>query len=480
MPAKKTTVSKSATPKVTPDTGGKKSVKQASTAKNLAKTGAVKAKPSGTIIPKPERTDVFVSYSHADKEWLTKLQIHLRPLKTHHNVVIWADTELRGGDKWRTEIEKALARAKAAILLVSAHFMASDFIINNELPPLLKAAEKDGVLILPIIVGQSGGFTISNLSQFQAMNGPTQPLNLMSPGQVDQILTQVFTRVYEFFVKPTTPAKSGKKSTSKITPEPVVQPSPDKRPVRIKLESRPKQTENSRSGGNKALLVKQTGEWEMITVTKSSVKNNLTVSLNATTSQQRAFLTSLRQQNQLKSIVLGLQTYVCTDVDIHQQTEGTKETWHLTASVQALARKAQITFSAVTPDMQAEAQAKLLLLNTPLPNDQSYPYRLTSLAAPFTASCFPALFSQLSKQQALFKQAAPLIATWFLQMNNIVEHILLLSLTLKGKVLDVHFKGQRSTQYPQEKPAVVEIKGKCDLSKSEGADLIKLGPVNRY
>ena len=42
------------------------------------------------------------------------------------------------------------------ILLVSADFLASDFVVNNELPPLFAAAEENGTLIIPIVVKPSG------------------------------------------------------------------------------------------------------------------------------------------------------------------------------------------------------------------------------------------------------------------------------------------------------------------------------------
>ena len=57
------------------------------------------------------------------------------------------------GPDWRDEIVKALAAARVAILLASADFLASDFIVNDELPPLLHRASRGGVLVLPVIVG---------------------------------------------------------------------------------------------------------------------------------------------------------------------------------------------------------------------------------------------------------------------------------------------------------------------------------------
>jgi hypothetical protein len=121
------------------------------------------------------RNRVFVSYSREDKRWLKRLQVHLKPLERDVQVDLWDDTRIKAGAEWKSEIESALASAGVAVLLVSADFLASDFITTEELPKLLTAAEKDGATIIPVIVSPSQ-FLDSPLARFQSVNPPERPL----------------------------------------------------------------------------------------------------------------------------------------------------------------------------------------------------------------------------------------------------------------------------------------------------------------
>jgi len=111
-----------------------------------------------------KRTQIFVSYSHADSDHLQRLKIHLRPFERQSLVDVWSDTKINAGQLWKKEIEDALGRAAVAILLVSADFLASDFVATDELPPLLKAAEEEGVKILPVILKPCAFTEIESLS----------------------------------------------------------------------------------------------------------------------------------------------------------------------------------------------------------------------------------------------------------------------------------------------------------------------------
>lgn len=137
------------------------------------------------------RDQVFISYSHKDLSWLQRLQVHLKPLERVGIITRWDDTNIKAGAKWRDEIEHALNRARVAILLISADFLASDFIIKNELPPLLQAAASQGAMILPVIISPCRFEKMESLVQFQAVNSPSKPLTGLNKTKREEIFVKV-------------------------------------------------------------------------------------------------------------------------------------------------------------------------------------------------------------------------------------------------------------------------------------------------
>jgi hypothetical protein len=135
-----------------------------------------------------DKLNVFVSYSHKDKAWLERVQVHLRPLARDGQLGLWDDTRIRTGQRWRDEIKAAIARADVAILLISADFYASDFIANDELPPLLEAARSErGLIIAGVHINYSRFDRDHVLAEYQTVNTPSRPIKGLPEDQQEKV-----------------------------------------------------------------------------------------------------------------------------------------------------------------------------------------------------------------------------------------------------------------------------------------------------
>lgn len=138
---------------------------------------------------------VFVSYSHKDRDWLDRLRVHLKPLEREGLLDLWDDSRISVGDEWRHEISGAISSAKVAILLVSADFLASDFIANNELPPLLNAARTKGAAIIPVLLRPSRFEYTKELAHYQSLNPPSAPLSSMPEHEQESMLVELSAQI---------------------------------------------------------------------------------------------------------------------------------------------------------------------------------------------------------------------------------------------------------------------------------------------
>ena len=150
------------------------------------------------IRDKEKRHRIFISYSHRDAEWLEEVKVHIKPLERFYGIEEWDDQKLRTSDKWREKISNALNNATIAVLLISPYFVASDFIVNNELQPLLENAEKKGVKIMPVMVSPCETIEESGLLDYQAPNGPDKTLIEMTKGEVHRTLSKLVKDIKSF------------------------------------------------------------------------------------------------------------------------------------------------------------------------------------------------------------------------------------------------------------------------------------------
>ncbi|GIF18044.1 WD40 repeat protein [Actinoplanes tereljensis] len=138
---------------------------------------------------------IFISYSHKDRPWLDRLMVLLTPLTRKRGIEIWADPYLPIGADWRRDLTDVIDRTALAVLLVSGDFLASRFIIEEELPQLAAG----GARLAPVLVRDCLWELEPRLERLQWAHDPGQdgPLDagVGTPGERDARLVRICRRL---------------------------------------------------------------------------------------------------------------------------------------------------------------------------------------------------------------------------------------------------------------------------------------------
>jgi formylglycine-generating enzyme required for sulfatase activity len=108
-----------------------------------------------------------------------------------------------------------------ALLLVSDDFLASEFVINKELPPLLRAAEAEGLCILWVCLGPCF-YEATPIHDYQAVLPPGEPLEAMGPVQQKMALKTIAGAIRDALSPEVAPAQV----PAQTQPRPVLTPAP--------------------------------------------------------------------------------------------------------------------------------------------------------------------------------------------------------------------------------------------------------------
>ena len=119
---------------------------------------------------------IFISYSHKDKSYLDKFQIHLSSLTREGLIENWTDNEIVPGQEWDQSIKRNLEQADLIVFLISADFLASDYIHRVEIAKAMKRYSKGEVVVVPILI-RPCDFKSLELFKFQALPKNLTPVS---------------------------------------------------------------------------------------------------------------------------------------------------------------------------------------------------------------------------------------------------------------------------------------------------------------
>lgn len=158
--------------------------------------------------------EIFVSYSHKDEKWLKLLRTHLAPLETRAQVRCWDDKRIDPGGKWKDEIKDALARARVGLLLVTPHYLASPYIAEHELPPLLS-----GTTVFWIAVSASM-YKFTEIAEYEAANDPEQPLDSLRGSDRNKVIVGALMKLLKMVSSHQPPPRSAGTSPGDVVEVP--------------------------------------------------------------------------------------------------------------------------------------------------------------------------------------------------------------------------------------------------------------------
>ncbi len=136
---------------------------------------------------------VFVSYSRDDVEWRRRFVEMLTPLVRERWLDVWSDERTVAGEQWRPDLAAAIERSYAGLLLVSPAFLASDFIMQNELPAL----RERGVPLVCALVRPCLWDVVPALEQLQWGHDPRRDGPVQGATDPDGQIVRICKRLLE-------------------------------------------------------------------------------------------------------------------------------------------------------------------------------------------------------------------------------------------------------------------------------------------
>ena len=145
---------------------------------------------------------VFISYSHRDEEWKDRLLPQIKALEQADRVTVWDDRKISGGEQWYDEIEQAMADAAVAVCLISADYLASNFVIAEEVAYLLKRREETGMVILPVLLWDCAWQAFEWISATQMIPRDGKTIAEDFRGQENRVFADVARRILDIIDDP--------------------------------------------------------------------------------------------------------------------------------------------------------------------------------------------------------------------------------------------------------------------------------------
>jgi hypothetical protein len=150
------------------------------------------------------RIRIFISYSHHDRrQWVDRFMTMLKGM----GVETFVDREIGSGVPWLDEIERNLAIAEGALLLVTADYAASDFIRGEEYPRILAEREQRRMRVHWVHIS-AAPYESMGLKERQAAYPPEPPLESLTRPKRNVAIKEICEKILDLAPISSPPARA--------------------------------------------------------------------------------------------------------------------------------------------------------------------------------------------------------------------------------------------------------------------------------
>jgi hypothetical protein len=150
----------------------------------------------------PGRERVFISYSHKDADWLERVREQLAVLEREGLIDVFADSRIGAGEDWYARLHQEMLNAKLGVLLVSAPFLSSAFIRDEEIPRLFDKHAQGGMKIYPLLIRPCPWTKVKWLSRLQVRPRDARPVSTLRGANREQALADVAEEIATLVAAP--------------------------------------------------------------------------------------------------------------------------------------------------------------------------------------------------------------------------------------------------------------------------------------
>lgn len=141
----------------------------------------------------PKVPSVFITYARADRSLYLELLTHLTVLERRGTIELWEEGRISAGDRWNDVLRRELGRADIILLLVSADFLASDYIQAVGMREAMRRQASGEARVIPIIARpcEWQGSGLENLQALPAAGRPVTTFEDTDSAWVEVVQTVV-------------------------------------------------------------------------------------------------------------------------------------------------------------------------------------------------------------------------------------------------------------------------------------------------